>query len=221
MISGVLWFFGVLPLSFPQGEPILEVEREEVEREMREAKKRGEEVPALPPPYTPNQIRGEMRKEMLFLMPGLVLGAVMVLLTMPGKPLAGAWASAMQHDWFRGVLGSLLGAMAGGFVVYFFRIAGTVALGKVGMGRGDADLMVAVGAVLGAGPAVIAFFLAPFFGICYAIYIRLARGHREMPLGPYLSMATAAVIPLYCPIVAYLSPGLHGMVEGVRGWFGS
>ena len=201
LISGLLWLGGKLPVSFPLGEPILEAQRDEIEAEIRQAKKRGETVEPLPPPYKRNQIRAEMRKEMLFLMPPLVLGGLMVLLTMPGKPLAGVWAQAYRYDWLRGLLGAMLGGMVGGFTVWITRILGTIGFGRVAMGRGDADLMFAIGAVLGAGPAVIAFFLAPFFGIGVAIYMLLFRRHREIPYGPYLSLAAAAVMVAYCPIV--------------------
>ncbi len=213
LISFILWFRKLLPVSFPHGEPILEAQRDEIEKEMRDAKSRGEEVPPLPPSYTPRQIRAEMRKEMLFLMPALALGGLAVLLTLPGKPLHDVWTSLYQYDWLRGLLGSLLGAMVGGFTVWLTRILGTLGFGKVGMGRGDADLMLAVGAILGPGPAVIAFFIAPFFGILFALYTLAFHKHREMPYGPYLSLASAAVMILYCPIAAYLAPGLRGLAE--------
>jgi leader peptidase (prepilin peptidase)/N-methyltransferase len=217
LISGVLWYFGKLPVSFPLGEPILEAQRAEIEEEIRDAKRRGEEVEPLPPPYTKRQIRAEMSREMLFLMPALMLGGLMVLLTLPGWPLQHLWAGVYRHQWLRGLLGALLGGMAGGFTVWMTRILGTLGFGRIGMGRGDADLMFAVGAVLGAGPAVVAFFLAPFFGILVAIYVILFNKHREIPYGPYLSLASAFVIIGYCPIAAYLGPGLHNLGDALAG----
>jgi leader peptidase (prepilin peptidase)/N-methyltransferase len=80
------------------------------------------------------------------------------------------------------------------------------------MGLGDVDLMFAVGAVLGGGAATVAFFLAPFFGIIIAIYMLLTGTRRELPYGPYLSLATAFVMLFYCPIADYLAPGLAGLV---------
>jgi leader peptidase (prepilin peptidase)/N-methyltransferase len=220
LLSGVLWYAGKLPISFPKGEPILEAQRDEIEAEIREAKKRGEEVEPLPPPYTPGQIRREMRKEMLFLMPALVLGGLMVLATMPGKPLHAGWMSVWRYEWVRGLLGSLLGGMVGGFTVWITRILGTLGFGRVGMGRGDADLMFAIGAVLGPGPAVIAFFLAPFFGILIAIYKLLFSKHREIPYGPYLSLGAACVMIAYCPIADYLRPGLQVLGQRLGSAFG-
>ena len=220
-ISGVLYVMGKLPLSFPHGEPILEAQRDEIEAEIREAKRRGEEVEPLPPPYTPGQIRREMRKEMLFLMPPLLVGGLLAFLCMPGQPLAHFWqVSVYRHDWMRGLLGALFGGMIGGFTVWMVRILGTLGFGRVAMGSGDADLMVAVGAVLGAGPAVVAFFVAPFFGILTAIYMLLFRKHRELPYGPYLSLASAFVMVAYCPIADYLRPGMAGLVVEIGRLFG-
>lgn len=208
-ISGVLYKFGLLPQSFPQGEPLLEAQREEIEKEHREAVEQGEEVEPLPPFYTSWQIRGEMRKEMLFLMPALLLGAAFVVLTLPGQRFFQPWMSLYGHEWVRGMLGSLLGAMVGGFCIWLIRILGTLGFGRVGMGLGDADLMVAVGAVLGAGPSVVAFFIAPFCGILVAIWVFLFRKHREIPYGPYLSLASAIVMVVYCPIEEKFGPGLR------------
>ena len=100
-------------------------------------------------------------------------------------------------------------AMVGGFVVWLTRILGTIAFRRVAMGLGDVHLMFGVGAVIGGFGATIAFFIAPFFGILIAIYMLVTRKGREMPLGPYLSLATAVVMLFYCPIAAYLTPGLQ------------
>jgi leader peptidase (prepilin peptidase)/N-methyltransferase len=118
----------------------------------------------------------------------------------------------MQSQWFGGLLGSLLGAMVGGFVVWLTRICGTLGFGRVAMGLGDVHLMFGVGAILGAGAATVAFFLAPFFGILIAIYRLATRTSRELPYGPYLSLATGLVMLMYCPIAAYLRPGMEGLI---------
>jgi hypothetical protein len=39
---------------------------------------------------------------------------------------------------------------------------------------------------------------------------------REIPYGPYLSLATAAVLLFYCPIAAYLAPGMKGLALMLR-----
>lgn len=110
------------------------------------------------------------------------------------------------------MLGSVFGGLVGGLVVWCTRIFGTLAFGRVAMGLGDVDLMLGVGAVLGAGAATVAFFLAPFFGILMAVYVLFTRTHRELPYGPYLSLATGFVMLFYCPIAAELAPGVSVVV---------
>jgi hypothetical protein len=39
----------------------------------------------------------------------------------------------------------------------------------------------------------------------------MTRTRRELPYGPYLSLATGLVMLFYCPIAAYLTPGLQGL----------
>ena len=222
VISILLWVFKIMPTSFPQGEPLLEVDRKAIDAEIERAKSAGEpfEQPNLPPPYTPHQIRVEIGKEILFLLPPLILAGAWVAITLVIPTLKTGWSSLLQYDWLTGLLGSLLGAMLGAFTVWVFRILGTLALRRVAMGLGDVHLMFAVGAVIGAGGAIAAFFIAPVFGILVAIYMMLTRKGREMPLGPYLSLATAIVMLCYCPIAAYLSPGLQGLLIIIGGWFG-
>ena len=202
-IAGVLWYRGKLPVSFPKGEPIIEAQRADFEREIREARKRGEDAPPLPPVYSRKQIRKEVLKEALFLTPGIVLGILCMWLTVSGRPLDALWQKLMHNNAARGLLGALLGGMIGGLTIWIARILGTLGFGRVAMGRGDADLMFAVGAVMGATASVYVFFTAPFFGILIALYLSIRKKQFEMPYGPYLSLATAAVIIFYRPLDNY------------------
>jgi leader peptidase (prepilin peptidase)/N-methyltransferase len=208
-ISLFLFSRGIIPLSFPQGEPILEVDRPELEEEIRLASKEGRTLPPLPPAYAAKQIRGEIRKEILFLMPPMVCAVLWTILTIKVPAIANLWTSAMQHDAVTSFLGAVLGALVGGWLVWIVRILGTLGFGRVAMGLGDVHLMFGVGAVIGAGPVVIAFFLAPFFGIILAAYRLFIRSKQELPYGPYLSLATGAVMLFYCPIADYFRPGLE------------
>jgi leader peptidase (prepilin peptidase)/N-methyltransferase len=79
------------------------------------------------------------------------------------------------------------------------------------MGLGDVDLMFGVGAVIGPGAAVVSFFLSPLFGLPVALLFLLLKSRRQLPYGPYLSMATMAVMLFYFPIYDYLRPGLLGL----------
>ncbi len=161
-------------------------------------------------------MRHEIRKEMLFLLPPMFLAAIAGILVSAVPSIGQTWQGVEHERWIGAFLGSLLGGLVGGFVVWITRILGTLAFGREAMGMGDVDLMVAVGAVLGAGPAAAAFFLAPFFGIAIAIYMFMTRKKRELPYGPYLSLASAFVILFYGPIAAYFTPGLANLAWLIR-----
>jgi leader peptidase (prepilin peptidase) / N-methyltransferase len=215
LMSIGLWYRRILPTSFAQGEPLLEVDRRQIALEMAEAKKAGETWNAgpLPPEYTPGQIRLEISKEMLFLLPPLALGGAFLAATIWWPGLHNHWQQWVAgNDWLSGLLGSFLGALIGAFVVWTTRILGTLAFRKVAMGLGDVHLMFGVGAVIGAGGATVAFFIAPFFGILSAVYMLITRKGREIPFGPFLALGSAAVMLLYCPIQAYLKPGFEGLL---------
>lgn len=220
-ISIALLYAGVLKRSFADGGPVMEIDRAEYDRQAKAARKRGEAPPPEPIEYTSRMVRAEMRKEMLFLMPALLLGLLAVLLESKVPSAGRFWTGVAQQRWASSLLGSVLGALIGGFTVWLTRIFGSYLFGREAMGMGDVDLMAAVGAVLGAGPAVVAFFLAPFFGIAYAIYMLLTGTRRQLPYGPYLSLATAFVIIFYCPIAVYLAPGLSNVVWIVQHAAGS
>ena len=211
LISLALWWLRIIPASFAEGGPLLEIDK----KKLTTAE---DEQP--PKEFTPAEIRAEMRKEMLFLLPPLVLGFGWLLATWKLPALARFWDSIVQIGWVSGLLGSILGMLVGGFVVWIIRIVGSYAFGREAMGMGDVHLMAAVGAVLGPGTVTVAFFLAPFFGIAHAIYLMFSRKGRELPLGPYLSLATAAAMVFYCQIADYLSPGLSGLLELISQWLG-
>lgn len=161
------------------------------------------------------QIRREMVREMAFLVPVVLLAwGSMVLLTGEG-PLAQQWDGLLaQQKWLAGLLGSIFGFMIGAAVVWATRILGTLLFGKEAMGLGDVHLMAAVGAMLGWQSPTVAFFLAPFFGLGFALVKLITHRTREIPYGPFLSMATLAVMVFHDPIMKKL---LHLF----RGSFGS
>ncbi len=167
--------------------------------------------PPSPPIATPQQIRAEIRKEINFLLPPLAGGLLLTLLVRFVPQARAMFDGLLEYHWLSGLLGSLLGAMIGAFLIWFARILGTLLLGRVAMGLGDVHLMFGIGAIIGAGPSAVAFFLAPFAGLAVGLYSLITRNRREMPYGPYLSLATAAVLVVYCPIANYLRPGLEGL----------
>lgn len=203
LLSLILLRLKILPLSFADGEAPLEVD-----------KLRNPQKPPEGPEYTPKQIRTEMRKEILFLLPPLLLAGSSLFLQLHFHIFDGL----KECDWLGGFLGSLLGGLAGGLAVWMTRILGSYGFGKEAMGLGDIDLMFAVGTVVGPSAAVVAFFLAPFFGLPLAIVMYLFRARRQLALVPYLSMATIVVMLFYFPIYDYLRPGLFNLATILRSW---
>ena len=149
--------------------------------------------------------RREMVRELAFLAPPVVLG------------LAGGWLAvrivAQSGPWIVGEGGAMappvlaplwlvvlaavcMGYLVGGALVWGVRIFGTLAFGKEAMGLGDVHLMAAVGACLGWIDPVIAFFLAAFVGVAWAVLARVVGGrlNRAMPYGPFLAFATLLVV---------------------------
>jgi len=202
----------VLKHSFADGGPLMEIDREAYAKELEAARREGKELDYEAPDYTPARVRAEIGREMLFLLPPLALAGMCAAMVVWVEPVARAWQDAVRsHHWLSGLLGSALGLLIGGFVVWLTRILGTLAFGREAMGMGDVHLMAAVGACLGAGAATVAFFLAPFFGLVLAVYLLATGTKRELPYGPYLSLATAFVMLFYCPIAAWLAPGMAGL----------
>lgn len=137
--------------------------------------------------------RREMGREVLFLLPCVIGVAIGLLL--------GGWigSSATPPAWLSALGGSMLGYLVGGGVVWVIRILGTLGFGREAMGLGDVHLMGAVGAVLGWVDPLLAFFLAPFFGLIWVIVSKglgsMFQGlRRELPYGPHLAAATLVVM---------------------------
>ncbi|MBC8379665.1 MAG: prepilin peptidase [Planctomycetes bacterium] len=140
--------------------------------------------------------RKEVLKETLFLLP-VILSAIVALKLTQIPAISEKWANFIELPYISGFLGSLGGYLAGCAVVWATRIFGTLAFNKEAMGLGDVHLMGAAGAIIGAKWVVLAFFIAPFFGILWALYQAIFKKMRQIPYGPFLSMAVFAVIIFY------------------------
>jgi len=149
--------------------------------------------------------RREVLKECLFL-----------ALPLAGALLGGLLAPQTDlHMALRVLGGVVMGYLVGGIVVWAVRIFGTLGFGKEAMGLGDVHLMAGVGAVAGWQVAVLAFFIAPFFGLAWALLsLGLAklwrRQVRMIPYGPHLAVGTVVACIAREPLVAYL--GRLGLV---------
>jgi prepilin signal peptidase PulO-like enzyme (type II secretory pathway) len=89
---------------------------------------------------------------------------------------------------------ALVGTAVGGGLIWAVRLNGAVTLGREAMGFGDVTLMGMIGAFLGWQPCLMIFFLAPFFGLLVGLLQWIGHGESEIPYGPYLCLATLAVI---------------------------
>src|SRR5688500_1474053 len=170
ILSLVLLKRRLIPTSFAEAAPLMEHERERLEAEAIKARSEGREPPPQQPDMTPAQIRAEVRKEMIFLFPPMLLGIVAVMLYAYVAPLRDGWDAVVRYNGISvaGLFGAVLGALVGGMVVWVVRILGTLGFGREAMGMGDVHLMFSVGAVVCAGASTVTFFVAPFFGILIA-----------------------------------------------------
>lgn len=167
--------------------------------------------------------RREMIKELAFLCPPVLLAFVgSWAMTLFVSQRYGAWTEVPGTGqmlppvnapiWLVVLGGVLMGYLIAGGVVWAVRIGGSLAFGKEAMGLGDVHMMAAVGACLGWIDPTIAFFLAAFVGVAYAIVAQVFRGKlsRAMPYGPFLAIATMMVV-LGKPIVEIVLGRIFGL----------
>jgi len=145
--------------------------------------------------------RSEVVKELLFV-GAPFFGAV-----------AGYWVMLDRAEapppWLAALAGVVLGYLVGAAVVWATRILGTLAFGKEAMGLGDVHLVAAVGAVAGWKTALVAFFIAPFFGLAWTLASAglariMSRQVRVIPYGPHLAAASVLAIAFQQPIFQFL-----------------
>jgi len=148
--------------------------------------------------------RLEMLKEVVFLMP-IILGAFATYKIYEKFPsFANWWIDFSQVPAIAGLFGSLWGYFIGCGVVWATRILGTFAFGREAMGLGDVHLMGAAGAVIGPWPVVVAFFIAPFFGLLWAFICMFFKKMRQIPYGPFLSIGVFVVMILHDAVMNWL-----------------
>jgi leader peptidase (prepilin peptidase) / N-methyltransferase len=122
------------------------------------------------------------------------------------RSICPAWLQPFVFQWdgvsflsgsphLHGLLVSLAGFVVGGGIVWIVRLAGFWVLRQEAMGFGDVVLMAMIGSVIGWQPVVIVFFIAPVLAIGAALIAWMTRRHREIPYGPWLSLATLVLLP--------------------------
>ena len=74
------------------------------------------------------------------------------------------------------------------------------------MGLGDVHILAAVGAVCGWIAPSIAFFLAAFLALAWAMTVFVMRKQRELPYGPWLAAGALVTVLFYDYLRELLSP---------------
>ena len=141
--------------------------------------------------------RLEAFREIIFLLPIVIFSLAAFWLSRNVEPISKWWLVFSQRPVIAGFLGSLWGYFIGCGIVWAIRIFGTLAFGKEAMGLGDVHLMGAAGAVIGPIPVVVAFFIAPFFGLGWAGFNMFFKKIRQIPYGPFLSLGIFVVMILH------------------------
>jgi leader peptidase (prepilin peptidase)/N-methyltransferase len=152
--------------------------------------------------------RLEVCWEILFLLP-VIICSVCAYLFIKNNPSVNLWwLDFSQQPLVAGLMGSLWGYFVGCAVVWTTRILGTIAFNKEAMGLGDVHLMGAAGAVIGPVLVVVAFFIAPFFGLIWVAFQMFFKKIRQIPYGPFLSIGVFVVIIfhdwIYSLLINYL-----------------
>ena len=159
--------------------------------------------------------RREIIRELVFLAPALVGAVVAYALVSNVAIVKGALATLTEGGGFAkhssAFLAALFGYFVGGLWIWGTRILGTLGFGKEAMGLGDVHLMAAVGAVCGWIVPSIAFFIAPLFGLLWALYLWLGRNQRELPYGPWLAIASLVVLLFYDAFDALMRPYVEAL----------
>jgi len=164
--------------------------------------------------------RREILREVVFVAPAVGLFVVTYLVATRSRQVGEMLGAVFNPHASGGLtvhlasaMGSVVGLLTGMAWIWGTRILGTLAFGKEAMGMGDVHILAAVGAVTGCVSATLTFFLAPVFGLLWALYLFLARGRRELPYGPWLAAAAAAVMLFYDAVPREIVQVLRNLYE--------
>ena len=106
--------------------------------------------------------------------------------------IAAVWGVG-GRPW-QSLLSGLVGMAAAGGLVWTVRILASAALQREAMGFGDVTLMAMIGTFLGWQSCLFIFFLAPVAGLLVGAMQVILFRDSEIPYGPFLCLATVAVI---------------------------
>ena len=154
--------------------------------------------------------RVEMCKEIVFLLPIIICSVAFFVIFRTIKPLNSWWLDFLSSTPSMGnFFGSLWGYFIGCGLIWATRIFGTLGFGKEAMGLGDMHLMGAAGTIIGPVFTTIAFFIAPFFGLGWALFQMFFKKTRQIPYGPFLSLGVFVVMIFHDRIFSCLMSLLY------------
>lgn len=122
---------------------------------------------------------------------GITLPLVTIALTGTAGIVWSWYASGV--NWI-GLASALIGMAVGGGMVWIVRVLGFVMLRREAMGFGDVTLMAMIGSFVGWQPCLLIFFIAPVFALAFGVVQILVSRDNEIYYGPFLCLATFAVI---------------------------
>ncbi len=111
---------------------------------------------------------------------GLALGLVLSVMIPQLHGTTEMWTAA-KH--------AVVGALAGGGLLYVTGALGSAIFRKEAMGGGDVKLLAMAGSLLGWKPVMLTFFLAPVLAIGPGLIVLVSKRSHVIPYGPFLSMA--------------------------------
>ncbi|NCY03372.1 MAG: prepilin peptidase [Planctomycetia bacterium] len=124
-----------------------------------------------------------------------------LILLAGGLGIAAAWYAGGQR--FHGLQTGLVGLAVSAGLVWCIREGASRSLGREAMGLGDVTLMAMVGAWVGWQASVLTFFLAAFIGLAHGVAQMVRHRENELPYGPSLCLACAAVVAAWRPLWAW------------------
>ncbi|MGA2193286.1 MAG: prepilin peptidase [Nitrospirota bacterium] len=116
-------------------------------------------------------------------------------ITLPGIAIGLVMGPAVFKT---GILGSVIGMVAGGGVLLLVGFLGELIMHKEGMGGGDVKLMAMLGAFLGWKTVLIIIFIGSFLGSATGLLLiifNVIKRENYIPFGPFL--AAGAVIAIF------------------------
>ena len=106
---------------------------------------------------------------------------------------------------------ALSGYIVGGGMIYAMGLLGDIVFKKESMGGGDVKLLAMVGAFLGWKLAILAFFIAPFFGAIFGIAEKFRTGDSTMAYGPFLILGSLVSLFWGSAIIQWImNGGIYG-----------